>query len=305
MTVPLPRLFKQVTLTPGGVRINALAGGKETGTPVLLLHGYPQTHVMWHHVAPILAQDRPVVLTDLRGYGDSGKPSGGPTHEAYAKRTMAYDQVLAMRELGYERFAVVGHDRGGRVAHRMALDYPDTVERVAVLDIVPTRHALRAVDKDFALGYWHWFFLAQPEPLPEHQIGADPVGWLRGRLGTWRRGGQPFDAQAVDEYVRCFNNPAAIHASCEDYRAAVGTDLDDDDAAAARGQKITAPLLVLWGAHGFVGQHYGDVTAIWREYADRVQGRSLPCGHFPAEEVPRETTAALRSFLNEYVEDPG
>jgi haloacetate dehalogenase len=297
MTVPLPDLFKRVTLAPGGVRINTLIGGNETGTPVLLLHGYPQTHVMWHHVAPVLAKDHMVILTDLRGYGDSGKPAGGPTHDAYAKRTMAYDQVLVMRELGFESFAVAGHDRGARVAHRMALDYPRSVSKLAVLDIVPTRHALRTADKDFGLGYWHWFFLAQPEPLPEHQIGADPVGWVRGRMSTWRRGGQPFDPRAVDEYVRCFSDPAAIHASCEDYRAAVGTDLDDDDAAAGRSQKVIAPLLALWGEHGFVGRHYGDVAAIWREYAEKVQGRSLPSGHFLAEEAPEETSAALRDFL--------
>ena len=222
----------------------------------------------------------------------------GPRHDAYAKRTMAYDQVLVMRELGFENFAVVGHDRGARVAHRMALDYPQSVTKVAVLDIVPTRHALRTADVKFGLGYWHWFFLAQPEPLPEHLIGADPVGWVHGRIGSLRRGGQPIDPRAMDEYVRCFRNPAAIHASCEDYRAAVGTDLDDDDAAAARGQQVTAPLLALWGEHGFVGRHYGDVAAIWREYANDVQARSLPCGHFLAEECPEQTTAALRDFLN-------
>ena len=299
MTVPLPDQFKRVTLAPGGVKINTLVGGSDRGIPVLLLHGYPQTHVMWHHVAPVLAQDHPVVLTDLRGYGDSGKPSGGPTHEGYAKRTMAYDQIRVMRELGYERFAVVGHDRGARVAHRLALDYAAAVDRIAVLDIVPTRHAMRTADMDFGLAYWHWFFLAQPEPLPEHQIGADPVGWLRGRLSSWRRGGQPFDPKAVDEYVRCFNNPGAIHASCEDYRAGAGTDLADDDATAARGEKVTAPLLALWGEHGFVGRHYGDVAAIWRQYADQVQGQSLPGGHFLAEEVPLQTAAALRAFLQD------
>ncbi len=221
MTVPLPDLFKRVTLAPGGVRINTLVGGNESGPPVLLLHGYPQTHVMWHHVAPLLAQDHTVVLTDLRGYGDSGKPPGGATHDGYAKRTMARDQTLVMRDLGFEQFAVVGHDRGARVAHRLALDFPQSVTKLAVLDIVPTRHALRTADQDFGLAYWHWFFLAQPEPLPEHQIGADPDGWVRGRIGSGRRGGQPFDSQAVDEYVRCFRQPAAIHASCEDYRAAV------------------------------------------------------------------------------------
>jgi len=299
MTVPLPDLFKRVTLAPGGVRINTLVGGNASGTPVLLLHGYPQTHVMWHHVAPVLAEDHMVILTDLRGYGDSGKPAGGPKHDAYAKRTMAYDQVLVMRQLGYENFAVVGHDRGARVAHRMALDYSRNVRKLAVLDIVPTRHALRTANKDFGLAYWHWFFLAQPEPLPEHQIGADPVGWVRGRMSAWRRGGQSFDPRAVDEYVRCFNDPAAIHASCEDYRAAVGTDLDDDDAAAARGQLVTAPTLALWGEHGFVGRHYGDVTAIWRDYADTVTGNSLPCGHFLAEECPKETAEALTDFLKD------
>jgi haloacetate dehalogenase len=297
MTVPLPDLFKRVTLAPGGVRINTLVGGNESGSPVLLLHGYPQTHVMWHHVAPILAQDHTVILTDLRGYGDSGKPPGGPTHEAYAKRTMARDQALVMRELGFDEFAVVGHDRGARVGHRLTLDYPHLVTKLAVLDIVPTRHALRTADLEFGLAYWHWFFLAQPEPLPEHQIGADPVGWVRGRMSGGRRGGQPFDQQAVDEYVRCFRHPAAIHASCEDYRAAVGTDLADDDAAVARGQRVTVPLLALWGEHGFVGRHYGDIAEIWREYADTVSGRSLPCGHFLAEEVPLETAAALTEFL--------
>jgi haloacetate dehalogenase len=299
MTVPLPDLFKRVTLAPGGVRINTLVGGNESGTPVLLLHGYPQTHVMWHHVAPILAQDHTVVLTDLRGYGDSGKPPGGAAHEGYAKRTMAWDQVHVMRELGFERFAVVGHDRGARVAHRMALDCPQSVTKLAVLDIVPTRHSLRTADLDFGLAYWHWFFLAQPEPLPEHQIGADPDGWVRGRIASGRRGGQPFDPLAVDEYVRCFRQPATIHASCEDYRAAVTLDLADDDAAAARGQRVTVPMLALWGEHGFVGRHYGDVAEIWRGYADTVTGRSLPCGHYLAEEVPLETAAVLQEFLTD------
>lgn len=297
MTVPLPDLFSRVTLAPGGVKINTLVGGNESGSPVLLLHGYPQTHVMWHHIAPILALHHTVVLTDLRGYGDSGKPAGGAAHEGYAKRTMARDQMLVMRDLGFEEFAVVGHDRGARVAHRMALDFPQSVTKLSVLDIVPTRHALRTADLAFGLGYWHWFFLAQPEPLPEHQIGADPDGWVRGRIGSGRKGGQPFDSQAVSEYVRCFRQPAAIHASCEDYRAAVGPDLADDDAAAARGQRVTAPMLALWGEHGFVGRHYGDVAEIWRGYADTVTGRSLPCGHHLAEEVPLETAAILQEFL--------
>jgi haloacetate dehalogenase len=182
MTVPLPDLFRRTTVSAAGVRINTLVGGE--GSPVLLLHGYPQTHVMWHHVAPRLAEHHTVILTDLRGYGDSGKPPGGASHEAYAKRAMARDQVLVMRELGFDEFAVVGHDRGGRVGHRMALSYPENVTKLSVLDIVPTRYALRTADMAFGLGYWHWFFLAQPAPLPERLLGADPDGWIRGRLNA-------------------------------------------------------------------------------------------------------------------------
>ena len=302
MTVPLPGQFKRMTLAPSGVRINTLVGGKENGSPVLLLHGYPQTHVMWHHVAPILAEHHTVILTDLRGYGDSGKPAGGHNHEAYAKRTMARDQVLVMRELGFGEFAVVGHDRGARVSHRLALDYPQAVTKIAVLDIVPTRHAFGNANREFGLGYWHWFFLAQPEPLPEHMLGMDPDGWIRGRMSALRRGGQPFDPRAMDEYVRCFRDPAMIHASCEDYRAAATTDLKDDDASAARGQKVTVPLLALWGEHGFVGRHY-DVLEVWREYADKVDGRALPCGHYLPEEVPLETSAALLEFLQDFLSE--
>ena len=297
MTVPLPGVFQRRTLTPGGIRINTLVGG--TGSPVLLLHGYPQTHVMWHHVAPVLAEHHTVVLTDLRGYGDSGKPSGGTSHEAYSKRAMARDQVLVMRDLGFGEFAVVGHDRGARVGHRMALDYPDAVTRLAVLDIVPTRHAFQNASREFGLGYWHWFFLAQPEPLPEQMLGNDPDGWIRGRLSALRRGGQPFDPNAMDEYLRCFRDPAAIHGSCEDYRAAATIDLTDDDASAARGEKVTAPLLALWGEHGFVGRHYHDVLKIWQQYAVKVDGRPLPCGHYLPEEVPVETTTALQDFFRE------
>ncbi|MFZ0755052.1 MAG: alpha/beta fold hydrolase [Trebonia sp.] len=299
MTVPLPSLFQRRTLTPDGIRINTLIGGKAGGSPVLLLHGYPQTHVMWHHVAPALAEHHTVVLTDLRGYGDSGKPAGGARHEGYAKRTMARDQMIVMRELGFDEFAVAGHDRGGRVAHRMALDYPRAITKIAVLDIVPTRHAFHHANREFGLGYWHWFFLAQPEPLPEQLLGADPEGWIRGRLSMLRRGGHPFDGKALDEYVRCFRDPAAIHASCEDYRAAATIDLNDDDASAARGEKVTAPLLALWGEHGFVGRHYRDVLAIWQQYAVKVDGCPLPCGHFLPEEVPAETTTALQDFFRE------
>ena len=291
MTVPLPSLFQRRTLTPDGIRINTLAGGK--GSPVLLLHGYPQTHVMWHHVAPILAEHHSVVLTDLRGYGDSGKPAGGHNHEAYAKRTMAADQVLVMRELGFDEFAVVGHDRGARVAHRMALDYPQAVTKIAVLDIVPTRHALHNADKTFGLGYWHWFFLAQPDDLPERMIGADPDAfYFQQRYQARDR----FAREALDDYLRCARRPETIHAMCEDYRAGATIDRDHDEADRGR-RRIDCPLLVLWGGRGKLPELYDDVLALWRGWADDVRGRALDCGHFLPEEAPGETLSALLDFF--------
>jgi haloacetate dehalogenase len=273
------------------------AGGGD-GPPVLLLHGYPQTHVIWHHVAPLLAERHTVVLTDLRGYGDSDKPEGGPRHEGYSKRTMARDQVLVMHELGLPRFAVAGHDRGGRVGHRLALDHPAAVSCLAVLDIVPTRHAFRHADADFGFGYYHWFFLTVGSGIPERLIGGDPEFWVRTRIGNRHCGGEPFDPRAMDEYVRCFADPAAIHASCEDYRAAASVDLEHDDADAAHGNRVTAPLLALWGEHGFVGRTY-DVLGAWRQYATDVRGRALPSDHYVPEEAPRETAEALLAFLAE------
>ncbi|PSK88914.1 haloacetate dehalogenase [Murinocardiopsis flavida] len=294
MTQLLPAEFTRRTVDAEGVRINVRVAGE--GPPVLLLHGYPQTHLIWHRVAPLLAAEHTVVLTDLRGYGDSDKPPSDADHAPYSKRAMARDQLLVMRELGFPRFAVAGHDRGGRVAHRLALDHPDAVRALAVLDIVPTRYAFAHADADFARGYYHWFFLAAGNGIPEHLIGADPEFWIRTRMGARHHGGTPFSAAALDEYVRCFSDPAAVHASCEDYRAAAGIDLVHDGADAAAGRRVAAPLLALWGAHSFVGRSH-DVLAAWREYADDVRGEALPCDHYLPEESPDATADRLAAFL--------
>ncbi|MFF0223915.1 alpha/beta fold hydrolase [Streptomyces sp. NPDC004629] len=294
MTDLLPAEFATRPVDAEGVRIHTRVGGD--GPPVLLLHGYPQTHLIWHHVAPLLAARHTVVLTDLRGYGDSDKPRSGPDHGAYAKRRMAHDQLLVMRELGFERFAVVGHDRGGRVGHRLALDHPHAVTALAVLDIVPTRHAFQHADAGFGLGYYHWYFLAAGNGIPEHLIGADPGFWVRTRMGARHHGGTPFDPRAQDEYVRCFSDPAAIHASCEDYRAAASIDLVHDDADAAAGRRVACPVLALWGEHSFVGRTY-DVLDVWRAYATDVQGQALPCDHYVPEEAPGRTARLLDAFL--------
>ena len=264
------------------------------GPPLLLLHGYPQTHVMWHKIAPRLAEEFTVVLADLRGYGDSSKPPGGDGHANYSKRAMACDQVEVMRALGFGRFAVAGHDRGGRVVHRMALDHPDAVERAAVLDIAPTLTMYERTDMTFATAYYHWFFLIQPADLPERMIGADPGFYLERKIGAWSRTDGCFDPAALAEYKRCFGNAEAIHATCEDYRAAASIDLEHDRADLDR--RIECPLLVLWGARGVIERCY-DVLGVWRERARMVQGRALPCGHFLAEEAPDETFAELRAFF--------
>ncbi len=287
--------FEQRCIDVGPVSINLRLGG--SGPPVLLLHGYPQTHVMWHRVAPRLSERMTVVMPDLRGYGDSSKPPGDDEHARYSKRAMAEDQLEVMTQLGFERFAVVGHDRGGRVAHRMALDGPERIERLAVLDIVPTRTVFASVDKRVAMGTYHWFFLSQPFDLPERLIGADPGFFLRWHLRSWSGGRDDFFApEAVAEYERCFADPAAIHASCEDYRAGATIDLDDDETDVA--QKVRCPVLVLWGGRGKNDELFG-VLKSWRERAAHVRGRDLDCGHFLAEELPDETAGHLLEFLLE------
>ncbi len=266
---------------------------------MLLLHGYPQTRAMWAHTAADLSADHTVVAPDLRGYGDSSKPDGGPNHSGYAKRAMAADQVEAMGRLGYERFAVVGHDRGARVGHRMALDHPDRVERLAVLDIVPTRTVYGTVDRELATRYFHWFFLIQPFDVPERLIGSNAVFFVRrGLEGMSATGLEAFSAAALAEYERCFSDPATVHATCEDYRAGASIDLEHDEADFGAGRRVACPLLALWGAKGTVGALY-DPPAVWREYGTDVHGRSLDAGHFLVEERPAETVAALRAFLDE------
>ncbi len=280
---------KRVPVSEGEVQV--VTGGE--GPPLLLLHGYPQTHVMWHKVAPALARNFTVVASDLRGYGDSLKPETDADHAPYAKRAMARDQVEAMAALGHERFFVAGHDRGGRVAHRMALDHPDRVLKIAVLDIVPTAKMFETVDRVAALAYYHWFFLAQPYDLPERLIGADPVYYLERKIGSWGAS-QVFDPAALAEYRRCFSDPKTIHGSCEDYRAAATIDLAND--AADKGRKIACPLLALWSGRNLTGRHY-DVLACWRERAVDVRGRAFDCGHFLPEEKPAETLAELETFF--------
>jgi haloacetate dehalogenase len=284
--------FTTTAIETRGAVIHTLHGG--SGPPLLLLHGYPQTHVMWHKIAPRLAERFTVVATDLRGYGDSGKPPSDPAHLAYSKRATAQDQVEVMEALGFRSFVVAGHDRGGRVAHRMALDHPERVEKLAVLDIVPTHKIFSTVTKEVATGYYHWFFLIQGNGLPETLIGHDPAYYLTAKLGHWSASMDGFTEEALAEYIRCFSDPAAIHASCEDYRAAAGIDLGHDDADMHR--KMACPLLVLWGERGLMERNY-DVLATWRERASDVSGERLPCGHFLAEEAPDETLDRLVSFF--------
>jgi haloacetate dehalogenase len=287
--------FDTRTVATDGAQIFLRLGGQ--GPPLLLLHGYPQTSAMWHKVAPDLAGRFTVVAADLRGYGRSAKPPSDPDHLAYAKRTMALDMVQVMAELGFDRFAVAGHDRGGRVGYRMALDHPAVVTRLAVLDIVPTLSMWRHMDKALAMATYHWMFLAQPDGLPEHLIGADPAWWVREKLRRWAGDPEAFAPEALEEYVACFADPAAIHASCEDYRAGATVDDRLDEADLGR-RRIGCPVLVLWGADG-IARRAEDPLAAWRPWCDDLRGQGVPGGHFPAEERPEETLAALLAFFSE------
>jgi len=267
--------------------IRVCRGG--TGPPLLLMHGHPQSHVMWHAIAARLARDFTVVATDLRGYGDSGKPVAPSDHTRFSKRVMAQDQIEVMRQLGFDRFFVAGHDRGGRVAYRMALDHPEHVLKLAVLDIVPTAEVWLHADRAFALGYWHWGFLAQPYDLPEALLTNDPEGMLR------RFPASTFAPEALAEYRRCLRIPGTTHAMCQDYRAGATIDFEDD--MADRGtRRIGAPMLVLWGGRGAVNAWY-DVLATWRDWAVDVSGHAVDSGHFLPEENPDATYAALHAFF--------
>jgi haloacetate dehalogenase len=285
--------FQTRRIQTSGPEIHVTQGGH--GPPLLLLHGYPQTHAIWHKVASALAARFTVVAADLRGYGDSAKPAGLPDHSNYSKRAMALDQVEVMQTLGFEQFFVVGHDRGGRVAHRMALDHPDRVRKLAVLDISPTRTMYQNVSREFAKAYYHWFLLIRPAPFPETLIGANPGFYLRSHLGSRHAGLAAFASEALQEYERCFADPACIHASCEDYRAAESVDLVHDEADLHR--KIACPLLVLWGRHGVIERCFRPLDD-WSERAMDVRGRALDCGHYIPEEAPEELSEELIPFLS-------
>jgi haloacetate dehalogenase len=288
--------FQPLTFQRDGVTLFARQGGpSDSGRPpLLLLHGHPQTMAMWHRVAPTLARTRRVVLMDLRGYGDSGRPAAGEGSAAYAKREMALDAVALMRSLGHERFAVLAHDRGARVAHRLALDHPQAVDRLMLLDIAPTLAMYEGTTEAFARAYWHWFFLIQPAPLPERLIEADPIAYLRDGMG--RRGGGFFAPEAWAEYERCIAKPATAAAICADYRAGAGIDLVHDRADRDAGRRVSQPLRVLWGASGVVGRCF-EPLELWRAVADDVSGRAVDSGHYIAEEAPDVVLAEAQAFF--------
>jgi haloacetate dehalogenase len=285
-------------LLPAGGHISARVGGSITKPALVLLHGFPQSHVMWHRVAQSLRDDYFVVLPDLRGYGDSHKPTGGGNHETYGKRAMAQDICDLMSSLRQPEFFLCGHDRGARVSHRLALDHRDRVRKLALIDIAPTLDMYNATNMMFARAYYHWFHLIQPAPLPEKMIGADARYYLHTKLGGWGAGGlSHIEAEALQEYERCFCRAESIHAACEDYRASAGIDLDHDRESRSRGDRIGCDTLVLWGTQGLIGKMFEPV-ALWQaQCAGKVSGEALPCGHFIPEEMPEVTAGALRKFF--------
>lgn len=275
--------FQTFEVVRGGVRLRGRRAGR--GQPLLLLHGHPQTHAMWHQVAPALAEEFSVVMMDLRGYGDSARPDPCEASVSYSKREMALDAMAVMQAQGFTRFAVLAHDRGARVAHRLAADHPQAVDRMMLLDIAPTLAMYERTSLAFAQAYWHWFFLIQPPPLPEALIESDAVRYLRSVMGQRHAGLAAFAPQALAEYERCIRIPGTAQSICADYRASAGVDLDHDRADVACGRLLEMPLQVLWGEHGAVGRCF-DVLGLWRERARQVTGRNMPCGHYIAEEAP-------------------
>lgn len=294
--------FPSFDIERDGVRIHGRIGGQ--GAPLLLLHGHPQTHAIWHRVAPALAQRFTLVALDLRGYGDSGRPPADAGHVAHSKREMALDALVAMRHHGFERFGVLAHDRGARVAHRLALDHPQAVERMLLLDIAPTLAMYEQTGEAFARAYWHWFFLIQPPPLPEALIASDPVRYVRSVMGGRHAGLAPFAPEVLAEYERCAGIAGSAESICEDYRASATIDLVHDRADAAAGRRLAQPLRVLWGEHGAVGRCF-DVLALWRDRAAKLSGRALPCGHYVPEEAPDELLAEALAFFTTPLQQQG
>jgi haloacetate dehalogenase len=286
--------FETFDIDTEATMIHGRRGG--AGPAVLLLHGIPETHLMWQHAAPALAEHHTVVATDLRGYGDSGAPPSTPDHGPYSMRAIAAEQVEVMRSLGFDQFSVVGHDRGARCAFRLALDHPDVVTRLAVLDILPTGDILNRADKRFSLGFWHWSFMAAPAPVPEQLIGGAPEIYVENMLDEWSDDPSAFPAELRAEYVAKFRDPATVHAICEQYRAAATLDHEHDEADRRAGWKLGCPTLALWSHDGAVANHY-DPMAIWRAWADDLEAAAVPAGHFLPEEAPEETTKRLVDFL--------
>ena len=287
--------FTPFSVDVDGVDIFGMTGGD--GPPLLLLHGHPQTHRIWDRCLPHLAERFTVVATDLRGYGRSGKPASDETHAAYSKRAMAADQVAVMRQFGFDRFLVCAHDRGARVAHRMALDHPDAVERMMLLDIAPTLAMYEGTNRAFATAYFHWFFLIQPQPLPETLIGADPSAYVKAVMGSRHAGLAPFAPDALQAYCDALASPGAVHAMCEDYRASATIDLEHDRADLERGRTIGCPVRVLWGAQGVVARCF-DPLREWRKVARDVSGHALECGHY----IPEEASEALIAEVHDFFE---
>jgi haloacetate dehalogenase len=289
--------FDRREIKTSGARIVTVTGGK--GPPLLLMHGNPFNHLSWQKIAPRLATEFTVVATDLRGYGDSEKPPGGPKHVNYSFRAMAQDQVEVMAALGFERFYAAGHDRGARVLHRMCLDHPRNVARAAIIDIVPQHYLYGNITKAWATFSWHWFFNIQPYDLPEKMMGADPDWFIKKKLAKTEQGLSFFDPAALADFMRCFRNPETIHAICEDYRAGASIDLEMDEADVKAGRKVDCPLLLLWGANGGVGRNQNSME-IWPRYASDIRaGKALPSGHYVNEEAPEETYTELRAFFRD------
>jgi len=288
-------IFKKDKLRLEDITINYKHGGK--GKALLLIHGYPQTHTMWHKVANELSKFYYVICPDLRGYGDSSKPKGLENHQNYSKKTMAKDMIELMKYLGFYEFFVAGHDRGARVTHRLCLDYPENILKACVMDIAPTYHMFQNTDQNFATGYYHWFFLIQPDELPETMIGQNPTYYLKEKLKRWSDKAisfeNKFDKEAIKEYIRCFDKDS-IHATCEDYRAAATIDMKDDKKNTDK--KVETPLLILWGEKGFINKTY-NVLKVWEEYASNVSGKTLDCGHFLPEEKPKDVIKELKIFF--------